>query len=261
MRPCLLTLFALPFVISAQPEPSAAERERVLQTAREFARNYIERLPDFICLRVTQHHARPANGEWKFQVKVAEELSYYKRQEHARVVAVNDAPAKKLPHPAVGRLVYSGGDFGEFLQEVFREQSRAAFNWKGWETLRGKRAWVFSYRMPEGYEIRDCHGIVFSLGVCKTSHFPYHGLVYVAEDGLTIMRLTVDPEKSTAEQQETRSIDYDRVTIAGADYLLPIADTFERQIAKTDYRNESVYRDYRKFAADSTIKIAPDSDR
>lgn len=255
----LLTVLALPAAVSAQPDPpDAAARERALETVREFARDYIQHLPDFVCLRVTQHLKRdPSGTEWEPQIKIANELTYYHRQEHYRVVAVNDAPARKAPR--LRHWVASGGDFGGFVQNLFEPNSRAAFDWKGPETARGQHAWVFSYRMPAGYVITDC-GTVLFVGTCKSAEHPYHGEIYISEHGFAILRLTVEPD-NVPQNRESRSIDYDHISIAGTEYLLPIADTFERIKDKTEFRNESIYRDYRKFSADSTIKVSTDSDR
>jgi hypothetical protein len=258
MRHLLCGLLLLPAMTFAQSDPPAADRDRVLKAAADFARDYLDRLPDFICLRVTQHDTRKAAADpWKPQVKIGEELSFYGRKEHYRIVAVNDAPATKMPK--VGSLVGSEGDFGDFLHALFDPKSRAVFDWKGREVIRDKRVWTFSYRSPAGYSITDCKAVLI-VGACKTHEYPYHGTVSVVDDPLQIVRLTVEPD-NVPQNQESRSIDYDRVTIAGAEYLLPIADTFERFKDKVYFRNESTYRDYRKFGSESTIKAIPDGAR
>jgi hypothetical protein len=243
----------------AQPdEPSAADRDRVLKAAADFARDYLDRLPDFVCLRVTQHNTRKSSADvWKPQVKVAEELSFYSRHEHYKIVAVNDAPAAKMPR--IGSWVGSNGDFGDFLHALFDAKSHTVFEWKGRETIHDKRVWTFSYRSPAGYSITDCKSVLI-VGTCKTREYPYHGTISVLDDPLQIVRLTVAPDH-VPQNEESRSIDYNRVTIAGAEYLLPIADTFERVRDKVYFRNESIYRDYRKFGSESVIKPIPDGQR
>jgi hypothetical protein len=259
MRQLFCLFVALPLVAFVQPgDPSAADRDRVLKTVKEFAGGYLQHLPDFVCVRTTQHLMRESpDGAWKPEVKVSNELSYYSHQEHYRIVAVNDAPAKKMPR--LHNWVYSNGDFGDFLSNVFGEKSPATFDWKGWDTVRGKRAWTFTYKMPGGYMITGCGSVLF-VGGCKSHVYPFHGEISIAEDGLSILRFVVAPD-NVPQNQESRTIDYDQVSIGGAPYLLPIADTFERMQGKTYFRNESVYRDYRKFSADSSIKVAPDQER
>jgi len=256
MRLLFCGLILLPALTFAQSDqPATADRDRVLKAAADFARDYIDRLPDFVCQRVTQHNTRKSPADtWKPQVKVAEELTFYSRKEHYRIVAINDTPATKMPR--LGSWVGSSGDFGEFLHALFDPKSRAVFEWKGRETIRDRRVWTFSYRSPAGYGITDCKSVLI-VGTCKTHEYPYHGTVSVLDDPLQIVRLTVEPD-NVPQNQESRSTDYDRVTIAGSEYLLPIADTFERVRDKMYFRNESVYRDYRKFGSESTIKAIPD---
>jgi hypothetical protein len=258
MRRLLWALFALPLTAPAQPGPPlVADRERVLKTVGEYARGYIQHLPDFVCVRVTKHNTRKAGAtEWKEQVKVAEELSYYSHQEHYRVVAVNDAPAHRVPRfIAWSGFVRTAGNFGDSLNALFSPDSDATFEWKGLEIRDGRRAWVFSYRMPSGYTSKWCSGVI--IPTCKTSDYPYHGLLYIS-DRTEIMRLTIEVDNAPPRDQGSQSTDYGRVPIGSADYLLPTADTYERLIDKTQVWNESVYRDYRKFGAESMIRIAPD---
>src|SRR5690349_10453001 len=84
-------------VVRAQPPPPPTEQQQVLTTVAEFARDYIGRLPDFTCRRVTQHYTKKAGGEWKPQIKVTQELSYYSKEEHYQIVELNDAPKTKIP--------------------------------------------------------------------------------------------------------------------------------------------------------------------
>jgi hypothetical protein len=54
------------------------------------------------------------------------------------------------------------------------------------------------------------------------------------------------------------SVDYGRVTVAGTEYVLPVADQLEATLGKGRFRNHSSYGEYRKFVADSTLKPAAD---
>lgn len=250
----LLLLGASVIAVWAQPQPSEAARQQLLQKVSGLARGYLQRLPDFICLRVTEHFTRKTgNGEWKRQVKIAEELTWYQHHEHYRVVAVNDVPKNKVPRMvAWSGLVTTAGNFGEIIEELFAPESGAGFQWTGTEALRGATAWVFSYRVPSGYVAKSCRGLI--VPVCKTTNYPYSGSVYVSPDTAAILRITVKPEGARPEDAGARSIDYGHVSIGGTDYLLPVADTYEQTFGRTEIRNEALYRDYRKFAAESTMK-------
>src|ERR1041385_9086654 len=133
----------------AQPAPEGAEQQRILKSVAEFAHDYIARLPDFTCRRVTQHYrSKEGPPDWQLQVKVTQELSYYGHEEHYQIVEINDAPKKKLPVSVMAEgFISTNGNFGWILAQLFEPATQAAFQWKGWETLRTKPAYVFSYRV------------------------------------------------------------------------------------------------------------------
>ena len=260
MRRLPLPLFGLAVaVLAAQsPQPGGPARQALLEKVGDFARGYLQHLPDFVCLRITQHYTRKAGSpDWKLQVKIAEELSWFQHSEHYRVVAVNDVPRNKVPRLVMwSGLVTTSGSFGKVVEELFAPESHAAFAWKGTETIARAEAWVFSYRVPRGYTVKSCRGLI--IPVCKTSDYPYGGAIYISPDNASILRITVAPENPKPQDAGAHSIDYGRVTIAGSEYLLPVADSYQQVFGKTEIRNEAVYRDYRKFTADSTIRLAPD---
>jgi hypothetical protein len=245
----------------AQPAPDAAEQQRVLNTVAEFARDYIARLPDFTCRRVTQHlRKKTGSGYWEPQVRVAQELSYYGHEEHYQLVEVNDAPRKKIPVNVVAEgFISTNGNFGWILAQLFEPASQPAFQWKGWETLRDRTAYVFSYRVAlensRAQSSRCVSWVLFQN--CKAITYGYHGRVYVEKDSLRIMRITLEPEDlPPSHSPGSESVDYATVSVAGGEYLLPVADTYETQTGKILYRNESAYRDYRKFTAESSMSTS-----
>jgi hypothetical protein len=245
----------------AQPAPDAAEQQHVLNTVAEFAHGYITRLPDFTCRRVTQHFRKKAGqANWDTQVKVAQELSYYGHEEHYQLVEVNDAPKKKLPVSVLAEgFISTNGNFGWILAQLFEPATQPAFQWKGWEMLRDRPVYVFSYRVAlENSRAQSSRCISWVLFQnCKAVTYGYHGRLYVEKDGLRIMRITLEPEDvPPSHSPGSESVDYERVLVAGGEYLLPVSDTYETQTGKILYRNESVYRDYRKFTAESSMSTS-----
>ena len=241
------------------PPPGAEEQQKVLKSVGDFAQDYLRRLPDFTCTRRSDHFQQSA-GDWKLQVKVAEELSYYRRQEHYKIVGVNDAPAKKIPFLILQTGYYStSGNFGELMRELFDPKVQARFEWKGWDDLRGRLAYVFSYQVAlEHSELassRCSSWILFQK--CSAVKFAYHGLLYVDKDPVRVMRITQVADRVPAPYPSANSsVDYDAVTVAGAEYLLPVADESQSQAGKRLYRNRSTYADYRKFVAESVLSTA-----
>jgi len=239
--------------------PPPEEQQRVLSAATQFAREYLKRLPDFTCTRTTEHFVASAKTkEWNSQGKVAEELSYYQREEHYRSIAVNDVPNKKVSFwvKAEG-WIETHGNFGEILDNVFNREMDAKFAWNGWDYVGGKRVYGFSYHVARhdgGPTSGRCISWV-AFTTCKSQTYAYHGVVLIDGDSLEIRRVTHVPEDLPPSLPSgSESVDYGRVTVAGAEYLLPAADKFESTTRKQLFRNDSVYTDYRKFVAASTLK-------
>src|SRR4051794_2608416 len=66
--------------------PSAEERDKVLREVREYALNYTDSLPNFICLQVTNrsvdmHYQPGAPGSWTPADRIAEKLSFVDHHE------------------------------------------------------------------------------------------------------------------------------------------------------------------------------------
>jgi hypothetical protein len=263
MRSLAIGLLALA-AACAQPAPDGGEQQRVLKSVAEFAHDYIARLPDFTCRRVTQHYrTKPGSNEFQPQVKVTQELSYYGHEEHYQIVEINDQPKKKIPVSVMAEgFISTNGNFGWILAQLFEPATQAAFQWKGWETLRNKPALVFSYRVAlansRAQSSRCVSWVLFQN--CKAITYAYHGLLYIDRNALRIMRITMEPEDVPASHSPgSESVDYEMVTVAGNDYLLPVADTYETHTGKTLFRNDSAYRDYRKFTAESSMSTSMDA--
>jgi hypothetical protein len=73
-----------------------------------------------------------------------------------------------------------------------------------------------------------------------------------------VRRLTIQGtalEKDFGLQSPALSLDYGMVKIGTDDYLLPLRSVLQLRHAKVFVRNESVFRGYRKFEAESQIKF------
>jgi hypothetical protein len=59
-------------------------------------------------------------------------------------------------------------------------------------------------------------------------------------------------------QSPALSLDYGMVKIGKDDYLLPLRSVLQLRHAKAFVRNETVFRSYRRFEAESEIKFQND---
>jgi hypothetical protein len=262
--PVGLALFAAVARAQAPADaPPDAEQLRVLRAVAEFAQGYLDRLPNFTCVRTTEHYvASPVTRRWRAEAKTAYELSYYERDEHYKLISVDGVLMKKVP----ARSKYDGwlemsGNFGWILKQLFDPGVHPHFTWHGWDSAQGRRAMVFSYRisLAESHAVSTTCGAWLIFSTCRDKTYAFHGLLYIDAASLDILRIEDVPEGLPANYfQGNTSVDYGRVTVAGSEYLLPVADRIETTAGKTLFRNDSVYSDYRKFVAESTLK--PDTE-
>lgn len=240
-------------------QPTADEQQRVLRAVTEFAHGYLDRLPNFTCIRTTEHYTAPAGAkEWRPEAKTAYELSYYEKDEHYKLISVDDVPAKKVPsHSKYDGWMEMSGNFGWILKQLFDASVHPHFMWFGWDSVQGKRAMVFAYRisLAESHAVSTTCGTWFVFSTCKDKNYAFHGRLYIDANSLDILRIEDVPDGLPANYfQGITSVDYGRVIVAGNEYLLPVADRIETTAGKTLFRNDSVYSDYRKFVAESTLK-------
>ncbi len=65
-----------PPVVQPIPPPDSVEQARVLDAARDYARDYSKNLPNFICTQVTRRYLDPSGLEfWQQQDTVVSKLS------------------------------------------------------------------------------------------------------------------------------------------------------------------------------------------
>jgi hypothetical protein len=86
----------------------------------------------------------------------------------------------------------------------------------------------------------------------------YTGRVFIDENNGMVRRLTIEGgelPKDFRLQSPALSLDYGMVKIGDKDYLLPLRSVLQLRQAKTFIRNESVFRGYRKWQAESLVKF------
>lgn len=234
----------------ALPPPGSAEQRRILEEVREYARNYIRGLPDFICTQVTRRYVDPTGLEfWSQQDVITARLTYFEQREDYRVILVNNRPTD-LSYDHLGGAT-STGEFGSMMRELFAPETQAQFRWERWATLRGRRTHVFAYFVEQP---RSRWRISYQKMLEITPG--YRGLVYVDADTLAVARITLEAVGIPPDfpiQEASTVLDYDFVDIAGRQYWLPLRAVVRMREGKLLLRNEVEFRMYRKFAAEATI--------
>jgi hypothetical protein len=240
-------------VPSPIPAPPEAEQQEVLARVREYALDYDKRLPDFICAQVTRRYFDPSGLEfWSGSDTITARLSYFQNKEEKKVIMINNRYTD-IDYDKLGGAT-STGEFGSLLKEVFTPESHADFHWERWATLRGRRMYVFGYRVPRAYSKWK---LLYEKAVEDTPG--YRGLVFVDKDSLQVMRVTLEADDivpSFPIQAAATKLDYDYEDISGQRYLLPLRAEIRMRAGKQLSKNEVEFRMYRKFGADTAITFA-----
>lgn len=228
------------------------ESEQILQRARDYADNYIARLPDFICRRRTdQFQGDKKGGHWKQGDTLESKLVYAGGREKATLEAING----KVPDPGTRRVrqrpLTTEGEFGILLANVLGSGSQAQFQWQGWQELDGKRVAVFSYNMAQEHSTMK-----LSRSDVAQAVVPYHGSVWVNPANGEVWRISNEANE-IPEDLETRSIattvNYQPVLIGGLTYLMPSQAIVLMTTKSNSIRNELSFRAFQKFETGSTI--------
>jgi hypothetical protein len=242
-------------VVVTLPPPDSLEQGRVLDRASEYARDYVKRLPNFICTQVTRRYVDPSGLEfWQSQDTIVTKLSFFEQKEDYKVVLVNNRPVNTSMHRVGGTT--TTGEFGTLLKDLFDPATAARFDWERWATLRGKRAYVFSYRVPQE---RSKYTITYERTQSTTPG--YTGLVYVDRDTMAIMRVTQDVLETPVGfpiNAVRNVLDYDYIDIAGQTFVLPLKASTVSRMGKVLFKNDTEFRMYNRFGTESTITYAPD---
>jgi hypothetical protein len=235
------------------PPPDSVEQKHVLGEVKDYAMNYTNSLPDFICVQVTRRYVDPSGLEsWIHADTVTERLSYFEKHEDYKVVLVNNRPVE-MAHERLGGTT-SSGEFGTMLHEIFSPETGTDFEWDRWATLRGRRMHVFFYRVTTAnskYRIteQESHQSIIA---------GYRGYIFVDRETHAVMKITLEGEDippSFPIRDVHLSLDYDFQKIGDREFILPLKAVLTSRVGpKALVRNEVEFRIYRKFTAESVIK-------
>jgi hypothetical protein len=248
----------------AKPLPAEAEATDLLARARAATLEALGQMPDFVVKQlVTRSMALGESRNWHVNDRLVVGVSYRESEgEKYRVLAVNGitgpAAAEKGNYKDTGGAS-STGEFVSTLKSLFDEKSQTRFQPLDTDTLRGRRAVVYTY------EIRKANsGWLLEAGDDEAVIAAHRGKVWVDRDKARVLRIETSayglPDSFSMRGAEL-SIDYDWVTIPGqGEYLLPsrsVAVLTRRWRGDTfQYRNEINFRNYQKYGTE--LKILDD---
>jgi hypothetical protein len=237
--------------------PLNSEEAEALAVVREYALNYVKRLPDFTCTQVTRRTIRPARGfvRRSHTDVIQEQLIFSNRRESYREITINGKKASGLDHREIEGVI-SWGEFGGMLYAIFDPESGTDFAWNGTTKFRGRWTYVFAYRVPQKA------GTLLLWGDQSPSiRAGYMGVVYADTETKQVMRITaqcVNLPRDFPIREVRRTLDYGPIQIAGQEYVLPLRFELRLRDIRNTAKNESEYTSYRKFEAQATITFEGD---
>jgi hypothetical protein len=233
------------------PPPTPQEQAALIAELREYALNYSRNLPNFLCAQVVHRRSSPAEGPTVYRDldTLLVRLSYFEQKEDYRLLTVNDQPATRTYAELGGST--STGEFGTLMRQIFEPASRAQFDAFHWAILRNEVVMAFHYSVEQA----NSH---WELDYLRREHLVpgYSGFVFVDKDKHEILRVTLRadgiPPTFPIHSAET-IVDYGYQEIAGREFLVPVKAQMDLSSDGALTRNETEFRRYQKYSADTTI--------
>jgi hypothetical protein len=234
------------------PPPSSIEQAAILDEIKEHALNYTDNLPNFLCTQIVRRHIDPSGTEvYSLYDTVLEQLTFFDKKESYKVTMVNNRAVTNTDHNMLGGAT-SSGEFGSMLKEIFDRSSHTSFDWNRWATLRGKRMYVFDFKVDQEYSKYS----IYHEPSRRTIISGYHGLIYADVDTKMVMRITMDCDTIPLDfpiQHVDLVLDYAMSQVGEQAYLLPLKSELHSRDGKFLNWNETEFRAYRKFGTESSI--------
>ena len=238
------------------PPPDSVRQQKILDSMKDYARNYTANLPNFLCVEVTNRFIDPRSQEnYRSGGKIMARVRFYEGQEKYEVYSVNGKMQDTGSMMEVGGSV-STGEFASLMRSIFDPGSDATFNWERWGKLRGRVMAVFSYSIDSGHSsYRISHGSEKEGG--EQIITAYSGSVYADPETGEVTRIkfqAIDLPRSFPVKATTETLDYDLVDISGQKYVLPLAAKLWMKAEDGESKNDIEFRAYRKFETGADIK-------
>jgi VWFA-related protein len=241
-----------PLVITALPpdavtRPSEDELDRIVAGARNHALNYSAKLPNFLCVELTDRAVDPSgNGKWRRRDSFGELLRFVDNHETRTTLEVNGQPSS-LKREDMNEWPMSLGEFGDLLNLVFQPASKAEFHWKETDALANGTVQVFEYKVD-----RKNNSMLLTDSTQRILA-GFHGLAYIDSSTFGIRRITMEADDlppGFSVHAASISVDYDYVSINAHDYLMPARGTIRLKRGRHEADlNQVVFQDFRRYAS------------
>jgi nucleotide-binding universal stress UspA family protein len=226
-------------------------QKQLWDAAAKSAMHYLDQLPNFRCIQETHRFTAPVKtpDQLKEADSYKDELIFEDGKERYQRIETDGVKADNAPVENKG--ISSRNEFGSLLRGLFDPDIAATYHWAGRSMTMGVLCQVFEFEVSKAKSNFVLHwgSMIEAAG--------YTGRVFIDDETGMVRRLTIQGTglpKEFGLQSPSLSLDYGIVKIGRDDYLLPLRSMLQLRHAKAFVRNETVFRGYRKFEAESQIK-------
>lgn len=237
------------------PTPVGGSRpmtdEALIKDAREASAAFSDGLPNYLAQQVTTRYF--ATGwpiaRWQQIDEITAELAYANGKEDYRDFKIDGKPIDRPERSGS----WTTGEFGTTLEDVMSAGTNAAFKRRGDETLAGRAAVVFDYKVAA----ERSHWTMVAPDQ-RTYNPAYDGAVWIDKETRRVLRIEQRASAFPRDFPVSRAeavLQYGYVKVDGKTYLLPASGENIGCMSGsgTCTRNAIAFRNYRKFSAESTV--------
>jgi hypothetical protein len=228
-----------------------------IEQARAEVFQFSETLPNYVVKQYTTRYetnTASAKTSWAARDNITADVIEENGVERYKNILVNGKAPREAPEKTGS---WSSGEFSSLLQDVFASNTNAEFHGKRATTINSRSAFRYDFSVEQP----NSHWHVETGG---QSYLPaYSGTVWIDKETLRVLRVEMAaqsmPRNFPLDTVES-AVDYDFVLIGDTKFLLPThseALSCERN-SRACSRNVIDFRNYRKFAAESSITFDPD---
>ena len=215
-------------------------------------RTELGRLPDFACSETVERFSRASRERsWEKTDSIRFEVALVGGRELYARPGEREFQSRHLSEIA-GRGTIGSGQFANLAKHVFLT-STAHFTYRAETEENGRRAYEYEYDVPpadSSYRLRS--------GTAEST-VGFQGSFWIDADTADLIRLDVqayDIPDQLGLAEATSSVSYSRVTIDGAEILLPLSAKLSVVAADgVEHLNRTRLDGCRHYRADSTIRF------
>jgi hypothetical protein len=225
--------------------------EAFIKDARETSTNFTASLPNYLVQQITTRQF--ATGwpvsTWQNIDEITAELAYSAGKEDYRDFRISGQPIDRPERSGS----WSTGEFGTTLEDVMSFGTDAAFRRRGDDTVAGRPAVVFDYK------VKQEHSHWTMVAPDERKYNPaYEGAIWIDRDTRRVLRIeqrASDFPRDFPVRRAEAVLQYGFVNLEGKRYLLPASGENVGCMTGSGActRNVIAFRNYRKFTTDSTV--------